>query len=348
MLDACHALAPGSLVAAEPAIREAQDGPLLLSPSMLRLYDVVGRAARTTLPVLIQGETGSGKELVARALHDKSPRAKAPFKPLNCATIPANLLESVLFGHERGAFTGAERQAQGVFEQALGGTVFLDEVGELSLHAQAALLRVLEQRRVVRLGGTKEIEVDIRVVAATHRDLAGMVRAGVFRADLMFRLDALTLQVPPLRERREDILPLAALFLVRARALWGSNAERLSEDANEALSAYAWPGNVRQLKNVIERAVIVASGARIDLEDLPQQVWAEPSGPIWPLATGVERPADGFRSLPDRVREFEMSIIRDALERAHGNQTQAARMLGVPRRTLSNKVHAYGMISTPE
>jgi DNA-binding NtrC family response regulator len=219
--------------------------PVVASDNMRRLYDLVARVARTTLPVLVLGETGSGKELVAHAVHQHSPRSKGPFKALNCATIPANLLESVFFGHERGAFTGADRQAPGIFEQAQGGTVFLDEVGELSAQAQAALLRVLETRRLVRVGGNREIEVDVRVVAATHRDLSAMVRAGTFREDLMFRLDALTLRVPPLRERKEEIAPLAELFLARASEQWGTGTKRLSEDARESLEAYAWPGNVR-------------------------------------------------------------------------------------------------------
>jgi DNA-binding NtrC family response regulator len=346
-LDACHAAPLGGVHEAEATAATAQ-GPILRSPCMLRLYDLVARAARTTLPVLVQGETGTGKELVAQAVHEKSPHSKAPFKALNCATIPANLLESVLFGHERGAFTGAARQAEGVFEQAHGGTVFLDEVGELSAQAQAALLRVLEQRRIIRVGGTREIEVDARVVAATHRDLAAMVQAGTFREDLMFRLDALTLRVPPLRERTEEIVPLAELFLARAHAKWGASAARLSEDANDALTVYAWPGNVRQLKNVIERAVVVCTGEQIELEDLPAHVWKEPVSS--PALVGVREPdietaRDGgaFRSLPDRLREFEIGIIREAMQRAHDNQSQAARILGLPRRTLVNKLHAYGI-----
>jgi two-component system, NtrC family, response regulator AtoC len=215
--------------------RRDDDAVVIACESMTRLYDLVARVARTTLPVLVLGETGSGKELVARALHDRGPRARAPFKAVNCATLPSNLIESTLFGHERGAFTGADKQAAGIFEQAQGGTVFLDEVGELSAQAQAALLRVLELKRIVRLGGSKEIAVDVRVVAATHRDLAVMVAAGTFREDLMFRLDALSLRVPALRERRAEIPALAELFLARARRQWGSTARLISEDALEAL-----------------------------------------------------------------------------------------------------------------
>jgi DNA-binding NtrC family response regulator len=308
---------------------------------MRNLYALVARAARTTLPVLIQGETGSGKELVARAVHDQSPRAKAAFKALNCATIPAHLLESVLFGHERGAFTGAERQAAGVFEQSQNGTVFLDEVGELSAHAQAALLRVLEQRCIVRVGGSREIAVDVRVVAATHRNLEAMVAKGEFREDLMFRLDALTLRVPPLRERNEEIVPLAQLFLQRAREQWGGGAIAFSADALDVLSSYAWPGNVRQLKNIVERAAVVCATACVELEDLPSHLWGD-SQPEAALSPEVGNTT--FRALPDLVREFEIGKIREALTKAHGNQAQAARLLGVPRRTLANKVQAYALL----
>jgi DNA-binding NtrC family response regulator len=322
--------------------------PVLRSPAMLRLYDLVTKAARTTMPILIQGETGSGKELVASALHDKSVRSKAPFKALNCATIPSNLLESVLFGHERGAFTGADRRAPGVFEQAQGGTVLLDEVGELSPQAQAALLRVLEQRCVIRVGGLVEVGVDARVVAATHRDLTCMVRAGTFREDLMFRLDAFTLRVPPLRERQEEIVPLAELFLARAREQWSAPATCLSIEVCEALTAYRWPGNVRQLRNVIERAVAVCAGAVIELDDLTPEVWQESrelslSNNTEERFLSPDHKDLTFRSLPTRVREFEIERVREALDASGGNHAQAARMLGIPRRTLTSKVHALGL-----
>lgn len=341
-LNAGYKAPAGQWIEAERS-KPAPDSPVVIaSPCMQRLYDLVDRAARTSLPALIQGETGSGKELVARALHDKGPRAKGLFKALNCATIPAGLLESVLFGHERGAFTGAEKQVQGVFEQAQGGTVFLDEVGELAMPAQAALLRVLEMRCLIRVGGTREIGIDARVIAATHRDLGAMVQAGTFRQDLMFRLDALTLRVPPLRERREEILPLAEKFLERARQDWGSLAMHLSPDAADALVTYRWPGNVRQLKNVMERAAVVCAGESIALEDLPEHIWMD-SDESLPVST-IPVADGGFRALPDRIREFEISILREALAKAAGNQAQAARMLGVPRRTLANKAHAYGLI----
>jgi two-component system response regulator AtoC len=349
-LDACHAVRAGQLEEVARSTPATVEAPIVLSTAMLRLYDLVAKAARTTLPVLVHGETGTGKELIARALHDKSPRKSGPFKALNCATIPASLLESVLFGHERGAFTGADRQAPGVFEQAQGGTVFLDEVGELSPLAQAALLRVLEQRRVVRVGGTKEIEVDARVVAATHRNLATMVQLGTFREDLMFRLDALTLRIPPLRERSEEVLPLADVFLAAARDKWSAGARGFSDDVVQTLRSYAWPGNIRQLKNVVERAAVVCGTETVEVEDLPPELWEE-AGEISPVAdapSGENSPVPvlsnhDHRPLPQRVREFETTLIRQALAEAGGNQAQAARLLGVPRRTLTSKMQIYGM-----
>jgi DNA-binding NtrC family response regulator len=350
-LDACHLAAIGAIEEANPARTSGVQPAVVLSVPMRRLHELVSKVAPTTLPVLVYGETGAGKELVARAVHSQSLRRSAPFQALNCATIPIGLIESVLFGHERGAFTGADRSANGIFEQAKGGTVFLDEVAELSPQAQAALLRVLELRRMARLGSTREIEIDVRIVAATHRNLGVMVKAGTFRQDLLFRLDALTLKVPPLRERREEIIPLAELFLTQARERWPSSAIALSEDAKEALQVYSWPGNVRQLKNVIERAVVVCSSSLIDVGDLPFDVWCDDgeAAPDAPGATEAPRAiqtSTSFQSMTDRVRAFEMALIQDALEQADGNQTQAARMLGVPRRTLASKAHAYGMLKS--
>jgi two-component system response regulator AtoC len=304
---------------------------------MCELYELAARAARTTLPVLVSGETGSGKELVIRALHELSPRGAGPFKTVNCATIPPQLIESFLFGHERGAFTGADRQVAGIFEQARGGTVFLDEVAELTPQAQAALLRVLEQHRFTRLGSTRELDVDVRVLSATHRDLSSMVAAREFREDLLFRLDALSLRLPPLRERTEEILPLADRFLEHARNQWLASARCLSPDVTRALISYQWPGNVRQLKHVIERAAALCTAEVIELVDLPEQVRAGSAPKRCPSS------AQRLHSLPDRVRMFEMSLIRDALVSTSGNQARAARMLGLPRRTLANKIRVYDL-----
>lgn len=326
------------------AEREVSTEPVIASPSMIRLYELIARVARTPMPVLILGETGSGKELVARALHAKGPRARSPFKALNCATLPGTLIESVLFGHERGAFTGADRRSAGIFEQAQDGTVFLDEVGELSAQAQAALLRVLEQHTIVRVGGTQEVPVAARVVAATHRDLAAMVRAGTFREDLMFRLDALTLRVPALRERREEIPLLAAAFLAGACRRWRVAPRSFADEALAAMQDFAWPGNVRQLRNVVERAVALSDGAQIALEDLPEQLLEEASDASGPTAT-LDVCADPapFGSFADRVRAFEVGLIRSALDEVNGNQASAARLLRIPRRTLAHKVHGYGL-----
>jgi two-component system response regulator AtoC len=304
------------------------------------VYALLDRAARTTIPVLVLGETGSGKESIAQAVHTRSARAARPFKAINCAALPATLLSSTLFGHERGAFTGADRQTLGLLEQTHTGTLFLDEVGELSLEAQAALLRVLETGTLSRVGGQLDIAIDVRIVAATHRDLEQLVTQGTFRQDLLYRLDAFALRVPPLRERVEDISALAIHFLAHARGRWGTSARGFSDAALMALEHHSWPGNVRQLRNVVERAAAVTRSEKIELDDLPDEL----------LATRSERRADAVAnqrndgSFPIRVRRFEESLLRDALGRAHGNQTEAARLLGLPRRTLTNKVHAYGLL----
>ena len=287
------------------------------SPSMKELYDLVTRVARTRMPVLILGETGVGKELVARAVHDASPRANAAFCPISCATIPATLTESALFGHEKGAFTGASSRVEGIFEQADGGTVFLDEVGELPPPAQAALLRVLETGRITRVGGTREITVDVRVVAATHRDLASMVTEGLFREDLLYRLDAMTLEVRPLRERVEDIVPLARSALRRAAEQWETPALDFEPAVLDAFCAYRWPGNVRQLRNVVDRAAAIAVGARVTLADLSREI-ANASGAELPT-TLEDCEARAGRNLTERVSAFEREILRDALARAGGS-----------------------------
>lgn len=327
-----------SLVAAHE--REPEVGPeiVIASPPMRALHATIERVARTKLPVLILGETGAGKEHVAKALHDRSPRASGPFKAVNCAALPATLLESTLFGHEKGSFTGATERASGLFEQADGGTVLLDEIGELPLPAQAALLRVLETKRLVRVGGTKEIEVDVRLVAATHRDLEAMVEAGTFRADLLYRLDALTLEVPALRERVEDVVPLARAFLSRARTQWETSAVDFDDAALDALAAHDWPGNVRQLKNVVERAAAMALGARITLGDLPPDL-ARTARP------DTEAPirSSEVRSLADRVEAFERQILGEVLDQTGGNQSEAARLLRIPRRTLAHKAKRLGL-----
>jgi DNA-binding NtrC family response regulator len=315
------------------------------SASMRELYALVRKVAAASVPVLVMGETGTGKEVIARAIHAESPRRALPMRSINCGAMPETLLPSVLFGHEKGAFTGAEHRAPGLFEQASGGTVFLDEVGELSPQAQAALLRVLETKRLLRVGGAEEVEVDVRVVAATHRDLERMVQAGAFRQDLFYRLNTMVLRVPPLRERAEEIDALADLFLEEARVASGASARGLDPEARALLRRYRWPGNVRELRNVIERAVLVAPGDLVTAADLDERIAAPSSfddvtAPGAAMAAAGSAPAGDFK---DRVQRYETDLILDALKRTNGNQTQAAKLLGMPLRTLVHKLKAYGI-----
>ncbi len=322
---------------AEAAVGET----VVASDAMRRLYELVERVSVASIPVLIIGETGAGKERVAQAIHGSGPRRGGPLRSLNCGAIPATLIESVLFGHVRGAFTGAEAAKPGVFEQASGGSVFLDEVGELSPAAQAALLRVLETKRVTRVGATEETPVDVRVIAATHRDLEAMVDEGTFRQDLLFRLNAMTLRVPPLRERVDEIDLLADRFLDEARREWGTSVSSIAPEARRLLRTYGWPGNVRELRNVIERAVLVCRGELLSAEDLGERLRATQSSIAseMPSQRAVAPEAD----FKERVRQYEVDLILDALRRAEGNQTQAAKLLRMPLRTLVHKIKAYGI-----
>ncbi|HEU0031956.1 MAG TPA: sigma 54-interacting transcriptional regulator [Kofleriaceae bacterium] len=311
--------------------------------AMKQVMITVKRLAQSTIAVLIHGETGTGKEVIARALHDHGPRAKQPLRTINCAAIPATLIESVLFGHEQGAYTGADKSARGIFEQADGGTVLLDEIGELQPSAQAALLRVLETKKLTRVGGDREIAVDVRVIAATHRDLEAMVDAGRFRQDLLYRLNTMTLRIPPLRERVDEIKPLAERFLKEAAKQSGSSVRGIDPDALAALEAYSWPGNVRELRNAIERAVVLAEGKAIRLEDLTDRI----RGGAKPPATEGELPALGSAEVPsdyrEHLRKYESDLILRALHKHNGNQTEAARALGLPLRTLVHKIQTYGI-----
>lgn len=314
---------------------------VVVNAEMQALYETVSRTARSAAPVLIVGETGTGKELVARAIHQQSPRLEGPLRCINCGAIPNTLVESTLFGHERGAFTGAERRQVGLFEEAAGGTVFLDEVGELPLAAQAALLRVLETKRLSRVGAAKEISVDVRIVAATHRDLEAMCEEGSFRLDLFYRLNTITLDVLPLRERWDEVEPLATLFAEQAASENKLPLPHLEPSALELLRSYHWPGNVRELRNVIERAVVIAQGEVITAEDLPVRVrGGEDRRPTVPPVQPMEPSPVEFK---DRVRQYETDLILDALRRATGNQTQAAKLLRMPLRTLVHKIKTYGI-----
>ena len=338
--SACRAASPsravvsaeGELCAPQPA-----QAPVLLSPRMIELYELATRSATRETPVLILGETGTGKELIARHIHDVGARRAKPMIALNCGAIPKELVEATLFGHERGAFTGANELRRGVFEEADGGTLFLDEIGELPLHAQAALLRVLETKQLSRVGSVRPLQVDVRVLSATHCDLAAMVEQRSFRADLYHRLNPITLRVPALRERPEEIAALAHRFIAEAQRGEALPTPTLSAAALERLQRYAWPGNVRELRNVIELAVFLRAGAEITPGDLPEHVRAaQPKA----ATTAALAPKKRFS---DQVRNVELELIRDALRRADNNQTQAARLLDMPLRTLVYKIRAYGL-----
>jgi DNA-binding NtrC family response regulator len=306
------------------------------SPPMKKLVEQIGRAARSAASVLVTGERGTGKELVARAIHTMSPRAQGPLEKLNCAALPSELIESELFGHEAGAFTGATKQRRGKFERASGGTLFLDEVGDMPLPMQAKLLRVLQEREIERVGGNETIAVDVRVVAATNRDLVASCETGAFRADLYDRLNVLPLAIPALRARRDDIPVLAAHFLEMAARSNDRRDIRLEPDAIAVLSAYAWPGNVRELRNVIERLVILTPDLAIRADDVQNCL---PGGSA-AKAAGLYRPGVPFRVL---VEEAERVILQEAMAH-HGSQMAAtARALDLERSHLYKKARALGL-----
>jgi transcriptional regulator with GAF, ATPase, and Fis domain len=307
---------------------------IIAAAAMRRLYEMVDRVAPGDISVLIQGETGSGKELVARALHERSPRSKKPYLAINCGAFAESLLESELFGHEKGAFTGASEARAGLFESTQGGTVFLDEVGELPPSTQVKLLRVLEEKAVRRLGSNKSKPIDVRFVAATHRNLENEVKAGRFREDLYFRISAVTLWVPPLRERKEELAPLAKSFSAAAAAQLARSPVALSPDALQAMSSYSWPGNIRELKNVIERAVLLADGA-IRPEHLP----LDKMKAVLLDATPAPLP----RPVTPKDASAERDRIVAALAECGGNQTQAAQRLGISRRTLVHRLNEYAL-----
>ena len=304
------------------------------SESMRRVFQMIERVAPTPSTILITGESGTGKELVASALHDLSTRRDHPFVTVNCGAIVETLLLSELFGHEQGSFTGASKRKEGRFEQANGGTLFLDEVGEMSTATQSALLRVLQERAFQRVGGTETLTVDVRIIAATNRDLEQMVAQGSFRADLYYRLRALHLHLPSLRERPGDIETIATAILNRHAS--GAPA-MLDDDAREMLRNYPWPGNVRELRNAIERAVVMSRGERVEVSELPPSVQ--------PAHFVEEQSAKTNLNVPfrDRVRRFEASLMMRAMEESDGNKTAAAKRLNMPLRTFMSKWSSYGL-----
>jgi DNA-binding NtrC family response regulator/pSer/pThr/pTyr-binding forkhead associated (FHA) protein len=321
-----------------PPTPEAQPGePIVLDPAMKRVYALVERIADTPMTVLILGETGTGKELVAEAIHKRSGRRDKTLIKLNCAALPETLLESELFGYERGAFTGADRRKIGFFEAANGGTLFLDEIGEMPLALQAKLLRVLERKVITRVGGTTEVPTDARLIAATHRDLEAEVRAGRFRQDLMFRIGGFTLVVPPLRDRPTEIVPLAEHFARAVASEQGRPAPGFTEDARDALTGYTWPGNVRELKNAVERALVLAADS-IGAAELPDKLHD---------AAQRVRPVSPAADMRGHLAEVERAAIVAALEAEDQNQTRAARRLGLSRRALIYKMEKYGLKPPP-
>jgi DNA-binding NtrC family response regulator len=306
------------------------------SRAMVELREQVTRAARSNASVLITGERGTGKELVARAIHRASPRAKGPLERLNCAAVPAELIESELFGHEAGAFTGATKQRRGKFERAQGGTLFLDEVGDMPLPMQAKLLRVLQEREIERVGGSETLRVDVRVVAATNKDLRAACEKNEFRADLYDRLNVLPLELPPLRTRRDDIPLLAAAFLETARRDNHRPGVKLGKDALEALARHSFPGNVRELRNLIERLVILNPDDLVTAGDVERAIGLGSA----PAAQGLYRPGVPFRVLSE---EAERTIIEEALAQHGGQMTATARALGLERSHLYKKARALGL-----
>lgn len=305
------------------------------SKALLRVLDQAARVAQRDATILIQGETGTGKELIARAIHHNSRRHNRPFVAINCGAIPRDLVESELFGYARGAFTGALASKAGRIELADGGTLFLDEVGELPLEAQVKLLRVLQEGELAKLGESAPVKVDVRVIAATHRDLSAMIEDATFREDLYYRLAVVPLKVPPLRERREDIPGLMEALQQRIRQRHGLAEIRLSSTVHQRLISYTWPGNVRQLENILERLMLLASGDVITADDLPEELISPSasSAVLWPTLP------EGGLSLEGIERE----LISRALEKFKGNQTHAARYLDISRRTLIYRMEKHGL-----
>jgi two-component system NtrC family response regulator len=311
------------------------EGIVSQSTAMSQVLNIAGRVASSNAPVLITGETGTGKELVAKAVHFAGSRREKPFVAVNCAALSENLLESELFGHEKGAFTGADRQRKGRFETAEGGTLFLDEVGEIPLALQVKLLRVLQEKTYERVGSSHPIPTNVRIVAATNRDLEAMVREGKFREDLFYRLNVVAIRIPPLRERREDIPPLIDAFIERFASENGKKITGISREAMDTLMKYSYPGNVRELENIIQQSIVLCRGEMITSDDLPLRVHK-------PFSEKVHvHEMEG--TFTEKVEAFEKSLILDALQSAGNVQTRASERLGIGERHLRYKLKKYGL-----
>ena len=340
---------------APPATDAVNETPEILgqAPAMQEVFRAIGRLSQSNTTVMITGESGTGKELVARALHRHSPRAAMPFVAINTAAIPKDLLESELFGHERGSFTGAQALRRGRFEQAEGGTLFLDEIGDMPPDLQVRLLRVLADGEYYRVGGHAPLRASVRIIAATHQNLEERVRQGLFREDLMHRLNVVRLRLPPLRERPDDIAPLARHFLVKSGRDLAVEPKALSEDALKALAQFPFPGNVRQLENICHWLTVMAPGQRIEVADLPPEVREAPGPtndaghPDWQHALDrelLQALVRGERNVGDRLEhEFEKTLIRRALAHTGGHRMEAAAWLGWGRNTLTRKIQELGL-----
>ncbi|PIV21860.1 MAG: hypothetical protein COS40_06710 [Deltaproteobacteria bacterium CG03_land_8_20_14_0_80_45_14] len=313
--------------------RYGLEGLVGKSPQMLKIYDLIETVSQTDTTVLINGESGTGKELVANAIHFRSLRKNGPFIKVNCAALPETLLESELFGHEKGAFTGALKQRKGRFEMADGGTLFLDEIGDISFGVQVKLLRVLQERQFERVGGNETLSVDVRLICATQRDLKEEIQKGTFREDLYYRLNVVPVILPPLRERREDILLLADHFVDRFSKKMGKEIVGLSKDAKTLLLRYPYPGNIRELENMVERAAALIKGKVIQAEDLPEEI----CGGETPVRNICEK-IRASKPLSSATRFFEKEYIQSVLEKTKGKKGQAAEILGISRKTLWEKI----------
>jgi two-component system nitrogen regulation response regulator GlnG len=341
-----------AVVAEGEGVDERTDAIIGRCPSMLQVYKAIGRVAEQDVTVLITGETGTGKELVARAIYQHSQRAAGPYLAINCAAIPEQLLESELFGHEKGAFTGADRSRIGKFEQCSGGTLFLDEVGDMSPLTQSKLLRVLQEQRFERLGGNETIKTDTRVLAATNRDLAALVTRGRFRQDLFYRLSVFTIHLPPVRERGEDLALLVQHYIRRFSKELGKEITGVAPDALEALRQYSWPGNVRELQSVLKQALLQATGTILVTDFLPASLLKQNPSAESPSAEETrpllqfidEQLTGGTENLYEQsLRRMERLLLTRVLLHTHGNQVQASKILGITRGSLRNKLRELGI-----
>lgn len=330
-LERHHRVSENKVLKEQPGNQAALAGILFADPAMEKALNVAARTAESRASILIQGESGTGKELVARAIHQASPRRDGAFVAVNCAALNEHLMESELFGHEKGAFTGADHLRKGRFEQADGGTLFIDEVGEIPAGAQVKLLRVLQERSIERVGGNDVIPVDVRLISATNKDLNAMVKDGTFREDLLYRLNVVTVQLPPLRARRQDISILLDAFLKHYAKENGKDIQGVSKEARDAFLRYTYPGNVRELQNIVERAVVIARDRMITLNDLPDT-----------LLDQSETDLHVQGSLPMQVEMLERQAIVKALEEANQVQSRAAELLGITERNLRYKLKKYG------